>query len=32
MEVTGNTIADAIEISKTKVHLSKAFEQFPTMK
>jgi len=32
MEVTGNTIADAIEISKKKISLSKAFEQFPTMK
>ncbi len=32
MEVVGNTVADAIAISKTKIHESKAFEQFPTMK
>lgn len=32
MEVVGNTVADAIAISRTKVHTSKAFEQFPTMK
>jgi len=32
MEVVWNTVADAIEISKTKIHTSKAFEQFPTMK
>lgn len=32
MEVTGNTVADAIEISKQKIPLSKAFEIFPNMK
>lgn len=32
MEVTGNTVADAIELSKKKVSESKAFEQFPNMK
>ena len=32
MEVTWNTIADAIAISQTKIHSSKAFEQFPSMK
>ena len=32
MEVTGNTISDAIEISRSKLHLSRAFEQFPNMK
>jgi UDP-N-acetylglucosamine 2-epimerase len=32
MEVVGNTVADAIAISKTKVHTSKAFKNFPTMK
>ena len=32
MEVVGNTVADAIEISKQKIHLSKAFETFPNMK
>jgi hypothetical protein len=32
MEVTGNTIVDAIKISKKKIHLSTAFQQFPTMK
>lgn len=32
MEVVGNTVADAITISQTKVHTSKAFETFPTMK
>lgn len=32
MEVTGNTVADAIALSQKKTHLSKAFEQFPTMK
>jgi hypothetical protein len=32
MEVVGNTVADAIAISQTKVHTSKAFELFPTMK
>jgi len=32
MEVVGNTVADAIEISKTKMHTSKAFETFPNMK
>jgi len=32
MEVVGNTVADAIYISKQKIHLSKAFETFPTMK
>lgn len=32
MEVTGNTVADAVFISQKKAHLSKAFEQFPTMK
>lgn len=32
MEVTGNTVADAIALSRKKTHLSKAFEQFPTMK
>lgn len=32
MEVVGNTIADAITISQTKMHTSKAFDQFPNMK
>lgn len=32
IEVTGNTIADAIAISKLKIPESQAFEQFPTMK
>lgn len=32
MEVVGNTISDAIYISQQKIHLSKAFEIFPTMK
>lgn len=31
IEVTGNTVADAIEISRQKVHLSKAFETYPNM-
>ncbi len=30
--VVGNTIVDAIEISKTKVQHSKAFEKYPNMK
>ena len=32
IKVVGNTIADAIEISKTKVINSKAFEKYPNMK
>lgn len=32
IEVTGNTVADAIEISQTKVSDSKAFESYPNMK
>lgn len=32
MEITGNTVADAIELSKKKIPQSKAFEQFPNMK
>lgn len=32
MEVVGNTIADAITLSQNKIHLSKAFEIFPSMK
>ncbi|MDP2090961.1 MAG: UDP-N-acetylglucosamine 2-epimerase [Candidatus Gracilibacteria bacterium] len=32
IKVVGNTVADAIEISKTKVGESKAFEKFPNMK
>lgn len=32
MEVVGNTVADAIAISQTKVHTSKAFDTFPNMK
>lgn len=32
MEVVGNTVADAVALSQKKAHLSKAFEQFPTMK
>ena len=32
MEVVGNTVADAIAISQSKVHTSKAFEIFPNMK
>ena len=32
IEVTWNTIADAIAISKTKAHKSKAFETYPQMK
>ena len=32
IKVVGNTVADAIEISKKKVHESKAFEIYPNMK
>lgn len=32
MEIVWNTISDAIYISQQKIHLSKAFEIFPTMK
>ena len=32
MEVTGNTVADAIALSQTKIHESKAFESFSNMK
>jgi len=32
IEVVGNTVVDAIEISKKKISLSKAFEIFPNMK
>lgn len=32
IEVTGNTIADAIAISQTKVQKSNAFEMYPNMK
>jgi hypothetical protein len=30
--VVGNTVADAIAISKTKLGTSKAFEMYPNMK
>lgn len=32
MEVVWNTVADAIVLSQTKIHESKAFETFPSMK
>lgn len=32
IKVVGNTVADAIEISKTKVWNSRAFEKYPNMK
>jgi len=32
MDVVGNTVADAVALSQTKVQSSKAFETFPTMK
>ncbi len=32
MEVVGNTISDAVNISQQKIYMSKAFEIFPTMK
>lgn len=32
MEVVGNTVADAIAISKRRIQESKAFELFPNMK
>lgn len=32
IKVVGNTVVDAIEISKKKIHLSKAFEAYPNMK
>ncbi|MDD3302686.1 MAG: UDP-N-acetylglucosamine 2-epimerase [Candidatus Gracilibacteria bacterium] len=32
IEVVGNTVSDAIKISKTKVSTSKAFEMYPNMK
>lgn len=32
IKVVGNTVADAIEISKKKMHQSRAFEKYPNMK
>lgn len=32
MEVVGNTVADAVKLSASKISQSKAFEQFPNMK
>ncbi|NDK08856.1 hypothetical protein EOM39_06475, partial [Candidatus Gracilibacteria bacterium] len=32
IEVVGNTVVDAIKISKTKIKTSKAFEKYPNMK
>ena len=32
IEITGNTVVDAVEISCKKIHTSKAFEMYPNMK